>query len=260
MKDFLCAAQVQERLTCPCRVSFVEQTLSTNADLKEWAERGAPSGTVLIADRQTQGRGRMGRSFFSPSSTGLYLSVLLRPECSAQESAFLTVIAAVAAARAVQQTFGLSVGIKWVNDLFYEGRKVCGILSEASVNPSDGRMEYAVCGVGFNVFAPQEGFPQELSTVAGALCSDGDETARVRLAAAFLNEFYETMQEDRTSILQEYRRRSVLLGKTVTSPTGAFPGTAKVLGIDDSAGLILEVADGTTVVLSAGEVSVRLEK
>ncbi len=258
MKDFLSAARVQERLTCPCRVSFVEQTLSTNADLKALAQDGAPAGTVLIADRQTQGRGRMGRSFFSPSSTGLYLSLLLRPDYSAQESAFLTVIAAVAAVRAVKQVFDLSVDVKWVNDLFYEGRKVCGILTEASVNPADGRLEYAVCGIGFNVFAPEEGFPQELSTVAGALCSSPDESARVRLAAAFLNEFYEAMQEDRASILREYRNRSMLLGKTVTSPTGAFSGFAKVLGIDDSAGLILECSDGTRRVLSAGEVSVRL--
>lgn len=257
MKDLLCAQQVQTRLTCPYRVSFTEQTLSTNADLKALAHEGAPSGTVLIADRQTQGRGRMGRSFFSPSGTGLYLSLLLRPHRPPEESVFLTVIAAVAAARAVQKIFGLSLGIKWVNDLYYEGRKVCGILTEASVT-AEGKLEYAVCGIGFNVFAPKEGFPKELSSIAGALCSAPDETARVCLAAAFLNEFYEAMQEDRTSILEEYRRRSVLLGKVVTSPTGAFEGAAKVLDIDDFAGLILEFADGTRRVLSAGEVSVRL--
>ena len=258
MKDFLCAQQVQMRLTCPYTVSFTEQTFSTNADLKALAQQGACEGTVLIADRQTQGRGRLGRSFFSPSGTGLYLSLLLRPRVAPEECVFVTVIAAVAAARAVEQTFGSSLGIKWVNDLYDGGRKVCGILTEGSVDPESGRLEYAVCGIGFNVFAPEEGFPEELSSLAGAICSEFDESARPRLAAAFLNEFSRAMEEDRASVLAEYRRRSVLLGKTVTSPAGAFEGSAKVLGIDDSAGLILEFPDGTRRVLSAGEVSVRL--
>ena len=172
----------------------------------------------------------------------------------------MTVVAAVAAARAVQSVFDIDAGIKWVNDLYYKERKVCGILTESSLNLTDGTLDYAVCGVGFNVFPPQEGFPEHLQSVAGALCDGYDESARSRLAAAFLNEFYRGRTEAWTSILAEYRRRCVLMGKSVTSPTGAFEGAGMVLGIDDSAGLIVRLADGSIRVLQSGEVSVRIDE
>lgn len=258
MKDGLSAAAVQSRLTCPYRVAVVDETLSTNADVKALADAGEPEGYVLIADRQLRGRGRLDRSFHSPKGTGLYLSLLLRPRCPAAEGVFLTTVAAVAAARAVRSALGPDVGIKWVNDLYYKERKVCGILTESYTDLTSGRLEYAVCGIGFNVFPPPEGFPKELSGIAGALLDTYDEGARVRLAAAFLNEFYRAMTEDRTVILEEYRNRSILLGKTVFSPTGTFDGVAQVLGIDDTAGLIVRLSDGTKKILSGGEVSVRI--
>ncbi len=260
MKDRLSAEAVQDRLTCPYRVTVVDETPSTNTDVKALAEAGEEAGFVLIADRQTQGRGRLGRSFHSPGGTGLYLSLLLRPDCPAPEAVFITTVAAVAAARAVKKVFGLDVGIKWVNDLYLKGKKVCGILTESSVDFTSGRLEYAVCGIGFNVFSPPEGFPEELKTVAGALTGSFDETARSRLAAAFLNEFYQASEADRETVMAEYRRRSMLIGKTVTSPTGGFDGVGQVLGIDDSAGLILRLSDGSVRVLSSGEVSVRLHE
>ncbi len=260
MKDGLSATAVQSRLTCPYRVSVVDETTSTNGDVKALAEAGEPAGYVLIADRQTRGRGRLDRTFYSPQGTGLYLSLLLRPQCPAIEGIFLTTVAAVAAARAVQSAFGLDVGIKWVNDLYYKERKVCGILTESYTDLESGILQYAVCGIGFNVFAPPEGFPKELSGIAGVLLDSYDEGARIRLAAAFLNEFYRAMTEDRSAILEEYRRRSILIGKTVTSPTGTFEGTAEALGIDDTAGLIVRFGDGTQTVLSAGEVSVRIHE
>lgn len=256
--DRLSAEEVQRLLTAPYRVTVVDETGSTNADVKTLAESGEPAGYVLIADRQTRGRGRLNRTFHSPKSTGLYLSILLRPAGSAHESVFLTTAAAVAAARGIKSAFGIDVGIKWVNDLYYKERKVCGILTESSINFDSGTLEYAVCGIGFNVFSPPDGFPEALTGIAGSLLDSYDAAARVRLAAAFLNEFYRIQTEDRATVLNEYRRRSILIGKTVTSPTGAFEGVAKVLGIDDSAGLIVRLSDGSSMTLSAGEVSVRM--
>ena len=258
MKDRLSVEGVQRWLTAPYRVTVVAETGSTNADVKALAESGEPAGYVLISDRQTQGRGRLNRTFHSPQSTGLYLSILLRPTCSVQESVFLTTAAAVAAARGIKSAFGIDVGIKWVNDLYYKERKVCGILTESSVNFDSEKLEYAVCGIGFNVFSPLDGFPEELTGIAGSLLDSYDNEARSRLAAAFLNEFYRIQIEDRATVLDEYRRRSILIGKTVTSPTGVFDGTAEVLGIDDSAGLMVRLSDGSCMTLSAGEVSVRL--
>lgn len=258
MRNKRSAAAVQNLLTCPYRISFVDETSSTNTDLKILAQQGEAEGFVLIADRQTDGRGRMGRAFHSPQGTGLYLSVLLRPQGAADEAVRMTVVAAVAAARAVRSVFDIETGIKWVNDLYYKERKVCGILTESSLNLTDGTLDYAVCGVGFNVFPPQEGFPENLQSVAGALCDTYDEAARSRLAAAFLNEFYRGRTEAWSSILAEYRRRCVLTGKSVTSPTGAFAGVGEVLGIDDSAGLVVRLSDGSIRVLQSGEVSVRI--
>lgn len=243
---------------CPCRITVAEECPSTNAAVKALAEEGEGEGYVLIADRQTQGRGRLGRTFFSPSGTGLYLSVLLRPPMSASEGGRITTVAAVAAARAVKTVFDLDVEIKWVNDLYRNGRKVCGILTESSVNFETGRLDYAVCGVGFNVFPPAGGFPSELQTIAGAVCDGWSPTGRGRLAAGFLNEFYAGLREDYPSVLEEYRRRSCLIGQRVVSPAKAFPGAATVLGIDDDGGLMVRLADGGVRTLSSGEVSVRL--
>lgn len=252
--------EIESRLTCPCRVRVVAETQSTNTDVKTLADGGEEEGFALIARRQSGGRGRMGRSFYSPGDTGLYLSLLLRPKSSPEEAVFLTVAAAVAAARAVKGVLDREVAIKWVNDLYLDGKKVCGILTEAAADPSASRLSYAVCGIGFNLFPPKGGFPQEISSVAGALCEGNDPLVFPRLAAAFLNEFYEVNRLPRTRVLEEYRARSFLTGKRVTSPTGAFEGWATVTGIDDSAGLMLRFDDGRETVLSWGEVSVRWEE
>lgn len=258
MDDF-CAAAVQARLTCPWSVEYREETGSTNAVVRGWGDGGKAEGKVLLADRQTAGRGRLGRQFHSPGGTGVYLSVLLRPSGGSEECSFLTVRAAVAACRAAE-AIGAAPGIKWVNDLISEGRKVCGILVESSLLPGSDRLDYAVCGVGFNVFPPNGGFPSELAPIAGALLRDFDPTARTRLAAAFLNEFYALLTEDRKVVLEEYRRRSVLMGRGVYSPAGAFSGVATVTGIDDEGGLVLRLADGAERTLRWGEVSVRLHE
>lgn len=258
MDDF-CAEAVQTLLTCPWSVEFREETGSTNAVVRTWGDEGRGEGSVLLADRQTAGRGRLGRQFHSPGGTGVYLSVLLRPSGGPEECSFLTVRAAVAACRAAE-ALGVAPGIKWVNDLMLEGRKVCGILVESALLPGSDRLDYAVCGVGFNVFPPEGGFPEELEPIAGSLLQGTDPAARTRLAAGFLNEFYALLTADRERVLEEYRRRSVLTGRSVFSPAGAFPGVATVTGIDDEGGLILRLADGSERTLRCGEVSVRLHE
>ncbi len=240
------------------RITVVDEIDSTNAAVKQVAKAGKRAGYVLIANRQTAGRGRLGRSFHSPQGTGLYLTLLLRPE-SPEDTVHLTVLAAVAAARAVQSALGIEVGIKWVNDLYYNGRKVCGILAESAVDDS-GKPEYVLCGIGFNVFPPEGGFPPDIAETAGALCESFDPTARTRLAAAFLLQFSRAMMEDYATLLEEYRRRSVLIGKAVYSPAGAFPGNATVLGIDYDGKLMVRLESGKILGLSSGEVSVRLSE
>ncbi|MBQ8894437.1 MAG: biotin--[Clostridia bacterium] len=233
-----------------CRIETVPLIDSTNRAVKDLAEQGAPEGLVFFAEEQTAGRGRMGRSFFSPPGSGLYFSVLLRPKDT--DPLKITVAAGVAVARAVQETLGLELQIKWVNDLYFKNKKVCGILAEGLV--SEEGLEYCVLGVGVNVFAPRAGFG-ELDVIAGALLEEPRDGLRAKLAAAILNHFsalYENLEDP--AILQEYRGRSYLQGKTVTALRGNERFRAMVVGIDDTAALLLKRENGQVVALSSGEV------
>lgn len=229
---------------------------STNTRLKARAVEGAPDGLVLIADRQTAGRGRMSRTFFSPPDGGLYMSMLLRPRLAAADALLLTTAAAVAAVEAIADLTGLQVGIKWVNDLYLDGRKVCGILTESSLS-SDGSLAWAVVGIGINVRAPRDGFPPELADIAGALLPADAPDLRSRLAAAILTrcaDHFAALPEP--THLDEYRRRSILLGRHVTlSHTGE---QVMVEGIDDACRLLVRGVDGRCRAVSSGECSVCL--
>lgn len=238
---------------------------STNNRIKEYAAKGKPEGIIVVAEHQTSGRGRMGRSFYSPESSGVYISFLFRPKFSAEESLYLTTAAAVAAAETIEEVSGIEASIKWVNDVFCRGKKVCGILTEASVNVENNMLEYAVTGIGFNVREPEGGFPDEIRDIAGPIfehtddfgnsCSDLD--ARSRMAAGMINHFwkyYEGLTEK--SFMPEYKKRSFLLGKNVQTVSDT-PIIGKAVDVDDEGHLILEMPDGSRKVLSSGEVSVR---
>lgn len=239
---------------------------STNTRAKEYAVQGRPEGLIVIAQEQTAGRGRMGRSFYSPSMSGVYISFLMRPTFTAQESLFMTTAAAVAAAETIEEVSGNPAGIKWVNDVFCHGKKVCGILTEASVNVENGMLEYAVTGIGFNIREPEGGFPETIKDVAGPIftrdqdygLAASDHEARSRIAAGMINRFWRYYQHltERT-FMPEYKRRSFLLGREVrTLSEPPLYGTA--VDIDEEGHLILELADGTRTALTSGEVSVRL--
>ena len=130
---------------------YFEELDSTNSYLKEMAAKGAQEGTIIIANRQSAGRGRLGRSFFSPEEKGIYMSILLRPDISLERAVLITSMAAVAVAEAIEQVSGIQTKIKWVNDIFLNKKKVCGILTEAGIDAETGTLEYAVLGIGVNV-------------------------------------------------------------------------------------------------------------
>ena len=231
---------------------------STNTLAKEMAIAGAPEGTVLIATEQTKGRGRMGRSFYSPDSTGLYLSLILRPELDLNDSLLITTSAAVAVAKAIERLTNNKVDIKWVNDLFMNGKKVCGILTEASLNIENGGLEYAVLGIGINVTTKE--FPDDINDIAGSIFSDKPENKPITsiLAAEVLNNLSAYMDNlTDHSYLLEYKKRSYLIGKDLFVLKGNETKPAQAIDIDDSARLIVEYLDGTREALSSGEVSVR---
>lgn len=239
-------------------VRVYNKTTSTNTVLKQLAVRGAAEGTVIAAAEQTEGRGRLGRRFSSDKS-GVYFSVLLRPRISAEKSLLITTAAAVAAAETIEEISGKKAEIKWVNDIFIGGKKVCGILTEAAFGMEGGGLDYAVLGIGVNVNVPEKGFPDEIKDIAGAVLDEKIPDARSRLAAGIIDRFFKLYEHiEEASYLEEYRRRSLVIGKNVTLVNGDNREEAFVIGIDDECHLIVKTADGTEKTVSSGEVSVRL--
>lgn len=233
---------------------------STNTVLKEMAANGAVEGTILVSSEQTAGRGRMNRKFYSPQGTGLYLSILIRPRMSASESLFITTAAAVAVARAIEEISGRATGIKWVNDVFMDGKKVCGILTEGSLDMESGGLEYAVLGIGINIAPPKGGFPDEIKDIAGAVFEGSTPciNSKNRIAAAVINYFMEYYKNlGQHSFLDEYIKRSIIVGKEIMVLGAAQPRKAKALSIDSECRLHVMYESGEQAVLSSGEVSIR---
>lgn len=244
-----------------CNIKTRKTVSSTNTLLKKMAAEGAAEWTVLVAAHQTAGKGRLNRRFHSPDGTGLYLSILLRPKMSASESLFITTAAAVAVARTVEEVSGRTAGIKWVNDVFMDGRKICGILTEASFDMESGGLEYAVCGIGVNICPPQDGFPEEIRETAGSVFAvppDGD--MKNRIAAGIiqkLTEYYTAFPAH--GFLEEYQKRSVVVGKNITVIGKGEAREAIALAIDSDCRLIVRYTDGSEEALRSGEVSIRAE-
>ena len=235
---------------------------STNTILKEYAKNGEKSGFVLIAEEQTAGKGRLGRKFYSPRNTGLYMSLLLRPELTVENALFITTSAAVAVSRAIETVSSGSVnpGIKWVNDIFVNDKKVCGILTESAVNFKTGMLDYAVLGIGVNLLPPKGDFPEDLKNIAAPVFLQNEEqNLRAELAAEILKQL-DNLPENFMSdeILQEYRSRSILIGKQVLAVWGNEKKPCTVLDIDNKARLVVKFKNGETKPLSTGEVSIRI--
>lgn len=240
---------------------LVEPSLtSTNTVLKE-QYLGRPHGFTLIAEEQTGGRGRMGRSFASPAGTGIYLTMLLHPTLPISHIQFVTIAAAVAVAEAIEQTAGFAPQIKWVNDVLMEGRKLCGILTEATIEGESGTVSSLVVGIGINL-RPDPEWPDDVKAVAGAISAFGAVPRRAALAAAVISRFehaYELLAAGQESALLDlYRSRLCCIGRPVTviGPTAKYE--AECTGLDSAGHLLVRTADGQTQALSSGEISIRL--
>lgn len=242
-------------------VRCLETVDSTNTYLKREAANGAPNGLCAIANEQTAGRGRSGRSFLSAPNCGVYLSVLLRPYCAPERAMTLTAHAAVAVCRAIECAAGIRPGIKWTNDILLNGRKVCGILTEITLEGESGLIDSVVIGVGVNVNNEAEGFPPALREVAGSICSEtGNQADRAALAAALvlsLDEMAADWEKNPRAYLDAYRDLCVTTGKEVRVLRGDIERNAIALDVTDDFALHVRYDDGTEENLSSGEVSVR---
>ena len=239
-------------------IKIEKKVTSTNDIAKTLAQKGAKEWTVILANEQTAGRGRYGRKFFSPQDTGVYCSVILRPKYKANETLFITTSAAVAICEAIEQLTGKKTQIKWVNDIFIEGKKVCGILTEASLSVENGGLDFAVLGFGINL--KTEKFPDELKDIATSLFDNkykGD--ARAKLTALILEKFnYYYQKISEKAFYNAYKQRSFVIGKQVHVVSGNIDEYATVLDIDENCFLKLRFASGEEKTLSSGEISIKL--
>lgn len=265
--DALTEAEIRNRLGA---VDTVGRTLlcfdaidSTNNYAKQLGMTGGEDGTVVVANCQTAGRGRMDRSFQSPRDKGIYLTALLRPEVPMERLMSVTAMAGVAVCEAVEQVCGVRPLLKWPNDPVLGGKKLCGILTELSLEAETGRLQSLVLGIGLNVLQTPEDFSPEIREIATSLAQAlGHPVSRPALAAAeieALDRLYTALRTgDLSPYLAAYRRDCVNLGKTVQliGPDGSRE-TAEALDIAGDFGLVVRTAAGERKTVRSGEVSVR---
>lgn len=233
---------------------------STNDALKALARQGAPHGTAILAGHQTGGHGRMGRSFHSPEGMGIYLSILLRPDCAPTDLMHLTCAVAAAMCDAVEAATGLRPGIKWTNDLVCGKKKLGGILTELGLSPL-GTVDFAIIGIGINCRQREADFPPELREIAASLnMVTGIENSPAMLAAAMLDALHRMdsiLLTEKTNILECYRRNCVTVGQEISVVRGENIRHGKALSVDEEGALVVRYSDGTLEAVTAGEVSIR---
>lgn len=241
------------------QIQYRETVDSTNVWAKELARGGAPEGTAAVADRQSAGRGRRGRSWVSPPKSSVYMSLILRPQIRPDQASMLTLVMGLSVVQACRESLGLDAWIKWPNDMVINGKKVCGILTEMGMVSQE--IDYVVVGVGINV--NQQDFPEEIAETATSLSLEkGEKLSREEVRAAVLETFarnYEKFLQtgDLCRLMDEYNQ--VLINKDrsirVLDPAGEYNGISG--GINEKGELLVTKGDGTCVAVYAGEVSVR---
>lgn len=264
--DRLLEGEIRNKLATRCfgqqGVLHLDEVDSTNNVAKQLANQDCPEGMLVVAEEQTLGRGRLSRAWFSPPGRGIWWSIVLRPPFAPQEAPKCTLMAAVAAVRAIRRATGVDCGIKWPNDILWQGRKLMGILTEMSAEMD--AINYVVIGMGLNVNLRQDEFPHELQEIAVSLSmADGKPISRLAVLQALLLEleaaYDEVRQHGFAPLLNAWRELSVTLGQAVavSGTGGGFNGIAR--DIDEDGALLVETEDGLRRVL-AGDVSIRPQK
>lgn len=245
---------------CPWRdtLYWYPSVDSTNTQIKKLAEAGAPEGTVVIAAHQTGGRGRMGRTFHSPKDGGIYLSALLRPNCPPTELMHLTCAVGVCMCDAIASATDYRPQIKWINDLQAKGKKLGGILTELSINPKTGLVDYAIVGIGINCLQEQGDFPEEIRDIAISLkTATGKTPSLPKVAAEMVQALWKMDITQKKTIMDCYRKNCVTIGQEINLIRGEEIRQGTALDISDDGSLLVRFPDGHEEWISSGEVSCR---
>ncbi|MDO5794428.1 biotin--[acetyl-CoA-carboxylase] ligase [Turicibacter bilis] len=234
-----------------------QQIGSTNTEAKQQALNGAPHGTIILAEEQTQGRGRLGRKFYSPKGTGIYMSIILRPQLHLNQAIQVTTTVAVAVCRVIEKLTNQNPHIKWVNDIYLGKQKICGILTEAVTDFESGQVEFIILGIGLNVNTVD--FPADLHEIAGSL--NPKDVTRNQLCAHLLNELFSLFSKlNDPQVLEEYKSKSNVLGNWITFMKNQESYEAFAEDINEQGGLIVRLKNDEKMILNSGEISIRWTK
>lgn len=280
----LTESSIVSELKYPAKLCVFDSIDSTNTYASKSSEKITVDKPLLVvANKQTDGRGRMGRKFFSPPGTGLYMTIGIKPKFAIDKALYVTIATAVAVSRAVEEIAEVKTKVKWVNDIFVNNKKICGILTEAGANLETGKIDTILIGIGINCFSPAS-VPAEIRDSIGAISKSRNSFSRSKLAALVYNNTIEILKElepkeqnplaifetptsgaGGPKFLQEYRLRSNVLGKRISifPYQGAAPITANAIDIDDNGGLVVEYMEGPKMrqieSLTTGEISIRVD-
>ena len=270
-RDIISRDVLASEIVHPCNIHVFEKIDSTNNYAKGLDVSGGPH--LIIASEQTAGRGRLGRSFYSPAEKGIYMSLAFEPHFDLDKSLFVTTLSAVAMCRAIEEVTGLNPKIKWVNDIYLNGKKLAGILTEAESNFETGKIQKIIVGVGVNCFSCD--MPEEIQEVATCIEAGSTNFSRNALIAAFCNQFFDMIENfDQKAILRDYKRRSFIIGEQILIFNPAIAREigrtderlhdgirARAIDIDENGGLVVEFLEGRLSremrTLTSGEITVR---
>lgn len=262
--DIISSASISKYLnndTIIKEIKVLKTIDSTNDYAKELAMKDDSQGMLIVALEQTKGKGRMGRSFYSPSDSGIYMSLILKPNIQVEKAVMITTIAAVSLVNAIKKVLGKEALIKWVNDIYIKEKKVAGILTEASMDFESQTLNYAILGMGINITTPKEGFPKELKNIADSILDNEEYSpdTKSKFVAEIINEFdYYYKHIDKPIHMEEYIEKSLLIGKDIFYKSQGKIIKAKVLEVTKDAGLLVEKEDKTIQELNSGEVSLNI--
>lgn len=252
---------IKSYLNSPYKLEYISTVTSTNDIAMEYGKNGVQEDIIIVSNCQTEGRGRKGRKFYSPENAGTYFSILLHPNIHISDALYITTAAAAAVTKAAKELYNIDTQIKWVNDIYYNNKKICGILTEAHFDMESGIIDYAALGIGINIFEPEESFHKDIKNIAGSAFSRDmfDNKIRCQLTAKVIDIFYDYYNSLLDmNFLEEYKKRSLLTGKNITIEKNGVKQNALVLGIDNKCRLNVVFENGIEENLSSCEVNLKL--
>lgn len=236
-----------------------KKVTSTNDIAKKLALNGAKHGTIVISEEQTNGKGRLGRSFYSPANTGIYMSIILKLSLTTMDSVLITTSSAVAICDAIEKLTGINCQIKWINDIYLNGKKIAGILTETSTNFESKTIDYLILGIGLNFTQPKNDFPEELRKIASSLFEHNNSTInRNLLCAEIANNILNMISKiENYDFISEYKKRSIVLNQDIIYTSKGISLIGKAIDIANDGSLIVKNSDGSTKILNSGDITIR---